>query len=112
IGFSLWKPPAPETPKVDTRPVRPPAPGRFLSPARGDELACLPAGHHIDLQHWIGGRHERGREPQLAPDDVAPLRNRARLVEGDLAVTTLAAEATVARHDQAPGRNISQSLAD
>ena len=72
----------------------------------------VPTGHHIDLQRWIGGRHIRGRQPQLAPHNVAALGDRARLVERNLAVAALPAEAAVARDDQPIRRNELQRFPD
>src|SRR5436309_13489057 len=68
----------------------------------------VPAWHDIDLQNWIGGRHVRRGQPELTPHDVAALRDRARLVECDLAVAALTAEAAVARNDQAHARDVLQ----
>ena len=52
----------------------------------------------------------RGRDfagkPELAADDVGALRDGAGLVERDLAVAALAAEAAVARHDQLLRRDV------
>src|SRR5689334_2640829 len=72
----------------------------------------IPAGHHVDLQHWIGSRYVRRRQPQLPADNVAALRDGARLVEGDLAVAALTPEPAIARDDQAFRRDVLQRLAD
>src|SRR5580765_5946360 len=66
----------------------------------------------VVLPKWIGGRHARHRQPQLAADDVTALRDRARFVERDLAVAALASEAAVARHDQPLRRDVLQRLPD
>src|SRR5216110_3540351 len=71
-----------------------------------------PPGDDVDLEPWVGGRHTRHRQPQLAADDVTALRDRARFVERDLAVAALASEAAVARHDQPLRRDVLQRLPD
>src|SRR5213594_2407734 len=68
------------------------------------------ARHDVDLQARIGGGHVGRRQTELAADDVAALRDRARLVERNLAVAALPAEPAVARHDQVFGRNVLQRL--
>src|SRR5258708_17105262 len=71
-----------------------------------------PVRHHMDLEHRVGCRYVLYRQPELAPHNVASLRDRARLVERDLSVTALPTEAAIAGYDQALRRDILQSLAD
>src|SRR5882724_9559912 len=72
----------------------------------------VPPRHDIDLLTWIGGRHVRRGQPELAPNDIAALRDRTRLVKCDFAVAALTAKATVAGHDQALSWYVLQRLAD
>src|SRR5262245_39443484 len=57
----------------------------------------------LDLQGGVGDRDVALLEPELSSDDVRPLADRRRLVEGDEAVRPLPAEAAVARQDEVLG---------
>ena len=62
----------------------------LYAPRRGrDDASCR-----------IGRRPDVARAAELAADDVGALRDGAGLVEGDLAIAALPAEAAVARHDE------------
>lgn len=69
------------------------------SPASSPRLIASPAGNHIDLQLRICGWHVRRRQPELAPYDIAALRDCTRLVERDFPVAALTSETAVARYD-------------
>ena len=83
---------------------------RILSTAPSPPYAGLAFGTTSSLQHRVGGGHVVRRQAEFAADDVAALRDGARLVERDLAVAALAAEAAVARDDQLLGGMYSSAL--
>src|SRR3954471_22196293 len=56
--------------------------------------------HDVDLQGWIRRRDICLFQAELAADDIAALRDRARLVERDFAVAALASEPAIARDDE------------
>src|SRR4030095_5351848 len=76
------------------------------------EFALVSSGNDIDLQPRVGRGHGGRRQTQLTAGVVAPLRDRARLVERDLAVAALPAESAVARNDQPFGRDVLQRISN
>ena len=76
-------------------------------------VAGLAFPHHdVDLQLRVGRGNVGGRQAELGAHDVAPLRDRAGLVERDLAVAPLPSEPAVARHDELLDRDVDQRLPD
>ena len=69
-------------------------------------------GHDINLKRRVGRRNVGRLQPELLANDVAALSDGAGLVERDLAVAALTAEAAVARHDQLLGRDVLERGAD
>src|SRR5258708_25487098 len=72
----------------------------------------VPPGYKVHLQSWIGGWYVSHRQAKLATNNIAALCDGGRLVERYLAVAALTPKATVARHNQALGRNVLQRFAD